>query len=247
MTEDEKLSRFLDNDLGDDERAELQSVVSTDAIAKTKLERMRANDDLVRKAFDAPMREDVPDRFLNAIDAGLARQATARPDNVVSLEDRLPRSGNDNRRAWWPIGGAIAASLAVGLLLGTQFAPAGDATTSLALNDVLNDTPSTQTISLKSGERVTPELTFERRGGGYCRRFGITDTDSKRLGLACRTDGHWTVEALLPAGTASSAQDGYVAAEGPGDAGMDGVIDTLRAGDPLDKAAENALIARRWR
>jgi hypothetical protein len=242
MNEDEKLSGFIDRELESNELADMEALIARDAQAQTRVSRLQGNDRLVRAAFDTPMEEAVPDRFLAAVDAGLAAHANA---PSVPFE---PRAGNDNGRAWSRMGGAVAASLAVGLFVGTQFAPSGgDPTISIAMNDALNSTPSAQRVSLKSGEQLTPYLTFARAGGGYCRQFSMTASHGNRSGVACKSDGQWRVEALLPAGAVASAEDGYVTAEGPVVAGLGAVIGKLRAGDPLDKEAEAALIERRWK
>jgi hypothetical protein len=245
MSEDEKLNAFVDHELDSEQRAEMEALVAGDDHVKARVSRMRTNDDLVRSAFDAPMAAAVPDRFLSTIDSGLAKHANA---TVVSLKTHLTRASNDNGKPWWQIGGALAASLAVGLFFGTQLAPtADDATVSVALNDALNSTPSAQSVVLKSGERMTPQLTFARAGGGYCRQFSIAAGNSTRTGVACNRAGQWSVEALLPSGGAASAEDGYVTAGGRENADLDDLIGKLRAGDPLDKQAEKALIARRWK
>jgi anti-sigma factor RsiW len=242
MNEDEKLSGFIDRELENKELADMEALIARDAQAQARVSRMQGNDRLVRAAFDTPMEEAVPDRFLAAIDAGLAAHANS-PSTPVET-----RASNDNGRAWWRMGGAVAASLAVGLFFGTQMAPTGgDATISIAMNDALNATPSAQTVSFNSGERLTPQLTFARAGGGYCRQFSMAASDGNRTGVACKSDGQWRVEALLPAGAVASAEDGYVTAEGPAAAGLDAVIGKLRTGDALDKAAEATLIERRWK
>jgi hypothetical protein len=242
MNDDEKLSSFIDRELESNELADVEALIARDAQAQTRVARLQGNDRLVRAAFDTPMEEAVHDRFMAAVDAGLTAHAKA---PSVPVE---PRASNDNGRTWWRMGGAVAASLAVGLSVGTQFAPSGgDATTSAAMNDALNATPSAQTVSLKSGEQLTPHLTFARAGGGYCRQFSMAASDGNRSGVACKSSGQWRVEALLPAGAVASAEDGYVTAEGPVAAGLDAVIGKLRAGDPLDKEAEAALIERHWK
>lgn len=244
MSDDEKLSGFVDRELDAKEQAEMAAAIEGDHSARDKLARMQRTDDLVRAAHERPMNEAVPDRFLRAIDAGLAS------DNVVALPAPTMGAANDNKRTWWMTGGAVAASLMLGVLLGPQILPrdGGDsAALSIALSEVLETSPSARSVKLKSGEAITPQVTFARTGGGHCRQFTLAVGSTTQAGLACRDDGRWSLQALLPSSAAGSAQDGYAAAEGPSDAALDAATDALRAGDPLDKAAEDALIARRWR
>jgi negative regulator of sigma E activity len=247
MNDDVKLSAMLDGELGTEEQADMEATLANGTQLKAKLSQMRQTDEAVRVAFAAPMEEAVPDRFMKAIDAGLAAHEARVEDNVIPLSPVLKEASNDNARIRWRTGGAIAASLALGLFLGTQFSATGsDSLSSVALNKALNTVPSAQTASFTKGQNITPQLSFAKAGGGYCRQFNLTAETGAKSGVACTKDGNWSVEALLPGPQAASAEDGYVAAEGPTDARLDKAVDALRAGDPLDRAAEAAMIARGW-
>jgi hypothetical protein len=240
MSDDDRLSGFLDGELDAEQLAEMKSRSERDAATSAKLERMRGNDGLVRAAFDGPMREDVPDRFSAAIDRGFA-------SIVVPLVDEIPRpvAANDNIKLRWRNGGAVAASLALGLLLGSQIIPKRGQDAGLSL--ALDSTPSAKTTLLESGQSLTPQLSFAKIGGGYCRSFTLANVSASKTGLACKTGRTWSIEALIPAAVAAgSAEQGYVVAEGPVASGLDAIIDDLRAGDPLDKVAESAMIKRSW-
>jgi hypothetical protein len=240
MSDDDRLSGFLDRELDAQQLAEMRSHVAGDVATNAKVERMSRNDDLIRAAFDGPMRERLPDRFNAAIDRGLA-------PIIVPLVDTIPQAVavNDNAKGWWRASGVIAASLVLGVLLGTQLMPNSDHAS--ALNLALDSTPSAQTTLLESGQSLTPQISFARVGGGYCRSFTLAKVGAIKAGLACKAGQTWSIEALIPAaGAAGSAEQGYVLAEGPVAPGLDAIIDDLRAGDPMDKAAELAMIARSW-
>jgi hypothetical protein len=236
MNDDNNLSAFLDGELDATQLIEIRSRAERDLAINAKLERMRKTDDLVRAAFDTPMQEGVPDRFTAAIDKGLAPIA----DPALSR----PVAVNDNAKWWWSTGGAVAASLALGLLLGSQTLQNRDSEAALFI--ALNSTPSATTTSLESGQKLTPQLSFARIGGGYCRSFTLSRADTSKAGLACKAGGRWSIEALIPAKAAGSADLGYVTAEGPALPGLDEIISELRTGDPLEKVAEGAMIARGW-
>ncbi len=248
MSEDEKLSGILDGELGPEELAEMEAVLECDATLKARLAEMRRADDLARIAYAEPMDEGVPDRFMKAIDAGLATPASNMSDNIVSIGPHAKTASNDNPKNRWRVGGAIAASLMFGVLLGTQFTSGNDGElTTKKLNEALNTVPSTQSASLATGVIVTPRLSFARAGGGYCRQFDLTGKTGAKAGVACRKDKYWTIEALMPSGQTASAEGGYIAAEGPTDNGIESVIGKLRAGDPFDAAAEADVITRGWK
>lgn len=240
MTEDERLSSFLDGELTASGRAALVG----DGQAQTRLTRLRATDDLVRAAYAGPMHEPVPDRLMAAFDKGIFAHG-----EPAGIDETVPTASNDNDRRRWLTGGAMAASLALGLLLGPMVmrGSGSDGVTSVAFNGALDTTPSLQTASISSGERLTPQLSFAKTGGGYCRQFELVEADKASTGVACADNGKWAIKALLPSRTKTSATYGYGVAEGPEDTGLAAVIDTLRKGDPLDKAAEQGAIVKHWR
>lgn len=245
MNDDEKLNGFLDGELAPVDHAAMEARIAADHAEMVKLDAMQTTDDLVRAAYSDPMSERVPDRFMAVLAGGIAE-----PANNIPRDPQVPHSSNDNARGRWRMGGAIAASLTVGLLLGTQVISRGhgdDSITSIALRDVLNATPSAQSVALASGERITPQLSFPKVGGGYCRQFSLVSADRSRMGIACTSHGSWTIEALLPATAKATANDGFAVAEGPVDPGLAAVIETLRGGDPLDNAGESELIERHWK
>ena len=243
MDDDEKLSGFLDRELAEPDRAELAARASRDADTAARLGRMQENDDLVREALSAPLHDPVPARLLEAVDAGLARHA---PPHATDAGPRTP--ANDNPRRWWPLTGAVAASLMVGLVTGSQLAPRGElAAGSVSLEDVLTKTPSAQSVSMASGERVTPQLSFARAGGGYCREFVLASDAGEQTGVACNPNGRWRVVALLPSDASQAADSGYATAAGVAPAAIEEVVGALRGGDPLDVDSEASAIAREWR
>ena len=129
----------------------------------------------------------------------------------------------------------MAASLAVGLLFAplTSREASDNSIASAAFNGALDATPSLQTVSFASGERLTPQLSFAKAGGGYCRQFDLISADRASTGLACTADGKWTIEALLPTVPKRSATDGYTVAEDPENAHLANIIEGIRAGDSL--------------
>jgi hypothetical protein len=236
MSDDNNLSAFLDGELDAGQLADIRSKAESDLAINAKLQRMREADDLVRAAYNNPMQEDVPDRFIAAVDRGLSRIA----DSTIST----PVAVNDNNSRRWFAGGAIAASLALGLLLGSQIMPNRKSDSAIFI--ALNSTPSATAASLESGQKLTPHLSFARIGGGFCRTFTLTEASSSKTGLACKAEGQWSIEALIPAINAGSADIGYVTAEGPVVSGLDEIISELRDGDPLGKSDEAIQLKRGW-
>jgi hypothetical protein len=242
MTDEERLAAFLDGELGSAERAAVERQMATDPDFATTAHQLQQNDAAMREAFDGPMHEDVPDRF-RALLAEAPRMAGA---------GAICSPVNDNAPVGWRrLGGAVAASLALGLLGGNllQRPVAGttsSVTTSVAFNDALDHVASGRGITLAKGGKVVPRLTFASRSGGYCRQFDLDQNGRPQAGIACREGSGWQLQALLPRSDTAQGTDDYAVAEGSGDPALDGVAMALRKGDPLSASEEATLIRRAW-
>lgn len=233
MSDEDKLSGLLDDELDAADAKRMEALVEADGQLAQRLARWRENDALLRRAFAEIPGDEVPERFLAAIGAR-------------GTESRPPEAGNDNS-ARWRIPVAMAASLALGIILGGQLLnraqPPG------FLPEVaagLERVPSGQTLTLASGDRLTPELTFARQGGGWCRQFTVAGSGGRKAGLACR-QRDWSVEALVPATEPAPEPGGYAVAEGEEHPGLEDVANSLRADDPLGPSEERKLLESGWR
>jgi hypothetical protein len=136
----------------------------------------------------------VPDRLRNAarpsadvIDFGAARTAKTRA---------FPTR--------WILGGAIAASLALGLVVGTQMpdsSPIGDSGGKLIAQGSLDKALTTQLASTEA-QPVRIPLSFKNADSHYCRVF---DTDTM-AGIACRSDNAWVIDRLQSGGKGADKQ-----------------------------------------
>lgn len=244
MSDEQWLSGFLDGELDPEQQKRAEAMIAGDAALRQRLALMQRTDALIRSAGATLAGSDTPARFMHAIDAGLERQEVDRH----KLERRAASAGNDNSPARWRFGAAIAASLAAGLFLGTQLARSGgDTSVTAALAQGLESVPSGQSITLASGDRLTPRLTFAAKDGEFCRQYVLEAPAGNRVGLACRSGDGWDVEALIPQDAIPSARQGYAVAEGSSGTAIDALTADLRIGDPLGPTAEARLIDSRWR
>jgi hypothetical protein len=242
-TGEERISGFLDKELSSAEREQVEASIASDGALGEQVERLRRNDDLVRRAGASLAGDETPERFARLID-----EALLRPNTQHGSTPPAPPSANDNWTGRLRFGGALAASLVLGLLLGTQLAGSNhEALISDPLAAGLEKVASGKGLRLASGQRFSPRLTFARQGGGYCREFSLVEGNANATGLACRGKSGWNVEALVPGTAAASADEGYAVAEGPSASGVDELINAYRNGDPLDAKAEAKLIQRDWR
>jgi hypothetical protein len=231
MTEDEKFFAWLDGELAPTEAAEMEARVAADPQLQRVAEQHRALGAQLRGAFDPIAAAPIPERLKAAvppsaevIDFAAAKRARTMPS--------LPQ---------WA---AMAASLALGILVGTTVPQRGGGPVELQGGKIyaaaaLNNALDTQLASAPAGD-VRIGMTFRDQAGEICRSF----TQQAASGLACREDGRWKVKGLFaaPEGQASD----YRMAAGM-DPNLAALIDSAMAGEPFDAAAEKAARNKGWR
>ena len=242
---EEILMAYADGELDAATRAAIEAAMASDPELAASVSRHRATRELLRRGFDPILDEPVPSRLLDALEPETARPAGAevRPLPVRgAAATRLPP-----RRWSWPEWGAMAATLAIGALIG-----AGLRTAPAPLMDMRDDglvaagelsrALSTQLArDAPPGADIRPGLSFRSVGGNYCRTFVAGGV----AGLACRDPDQWRLELLstLP----QTGTDAYR----PAGAALPGVIlEAVEArieGDPLDAEGEAAALERGWR
>jgi hypothetical protein len=148
----------------------------------------------------------------------------------------------------WTQWGAIAASLAAGVLAGAlgwqqlkggEAAPFGRQGDALVARGELAEALS-QRLAADAAGPVSLGVSFEAKDGAYCRSFKLGAT----AGLACREGGEWRIPVLAQDGQA--AHGAYRQAASGMPAAVLDAIDERIAGASLDAAAERAARARGW-
>lgn len=190
--------------------------------------------DTLGAAFTNEDARDVSDPL-----AAMIRQSAG----VASLDEAR------EKRRWrpaprdWMAGGAVAASLIVGLMIGH-----GTGQPDVALRDGalvaqagLGRTLDTQLASAQADDApVRILVSFQDTGGRYCRAFASGSVD----GIACKQGSEWRLQSTRP-GTLAARTEFRQA--GTDDAELLAQAQTMMAGAPLDAHAEAAASARGWR
>lgn len=234
-TEDE-IAALVDGSLEDGSRAaQLREILKSDPEAQAYAGRLRALNDALVQAFEAPIAEPVPTAIQSTIDG--------------------PRAANRNERRQPWIQMAMAASIALVIGLGFdryfgQSDPGGVTTVGLVPQE--SDLHlALETLASGSGTEggIFPILTFLDGAGRPCREFETTNqlADELLMGVACRADGdRWDVETIVTAPKGDSRSPGYAPASGPAADILNKVLDTLEAGPTLEPDVEAGLLKNRW-
>ena len=233
----EMLAAYAEGQLGDHERAQVEAALATDPVLVADLAAHRALRERLQSHFAPVMAADVPQHLLDAVRAS----PTA---DIVDLQAAKTARMMKTRSIFasrWMTGGAIAASLALGLGLGSQWPSGGTmraADGTLVAEGKLDKALSTQLASTDP-QPVQVLLSLRNPGGGYCRVFVMDAT----AGLACRDEGRWSIQRLRSGSTRAEGQ--YRQADSPlGD--IMAAAQSMAPEGPLDGKQERAALDKGW-
>lgn len=239
---DELLMAYADGELDLVARAEIEAAMAADPAIARVVERHRALSTRVRDAYREVLDEPVPERLAKLVQEPPSAQ-------VVDLaakrgEREAARAGA--RRWGMPQWSALAASLALGLLVGllvtrSPSAPYEETTAGLVARGGLDQALDTQLAATGDASAVQVGLSFRSRDGAYCRSFHLQRATAL-AGLACRAGDEWRLEVLA----AAAQHEGELRTAAAMPMAVLQAIDAAIDGEPLDAAAEIAARDAGW-
>jgi hypothetical protein len=191
-----------------------------------------------RAAFEAEAAADPDLRAAVEAHRGLAARVGAAFASV--LDEPVPVGltmaasvANDRPpiRFGLPQWAAMAACLVVGVMAGRMALPT---------QSPLERGLSTQLAADQGPIRIG--LTFRDKAGRWCRTY--RSAPDRLAGLACRDDGRWRTQVAVAFDPAATT---YRTAGSETPAPVLAAVDALRAGEPLDAAAEKSARDKGWR
>ncbi|MCE7796199.1 hypothetical protein LWE61_06435 [Sphingobium sufflavum] len=199
------LAAYAEGQLDEADRARVEAAMAADPALAEDVARHRALRARLQARFAPVLDMPVPDRLLDAVRAPVATAQVVDLNAVrVARAETVSRAAPARRITGWITGGAIAASLAIGLILGGQIpggGPVGTVGGRLVAQGAL-DTALTTQLASADPQPVQILLSLRNGEGRYCRVF---QTDGLS-GLACRDEGRWAVERLQNSGAATGGQ-----------------------------------------
>lgn len=192
----------------------------------------------VAAAYDEVLHEPVPDRLAKLLD---------KPAPVVDLGSERARRRAKPQPGWgWMQWGGMAASLAIGVLAGLQFAgPRGDDALLVERGGrMMAGAPLAHALDTRLASepdaRFAVQLSFVDRAGQYCRSFSADAV----AGLACREGTQWHIVATAQASAEASGAMRQAASSLPRPV-LD-AVDARIAGNALGAAQERAARDGGW-
>ncbi|MES2174101.1 MAG: anti-sigma factor [Pseudomonadota bacterium] len=221
------LIALVDGELDEVNRRRVERAVAADPALAARLAQHRSLRARLAGHYAPVAQEPVPDRLRAVLEVSAT---------VTPLVRTAPRWRN------WAMGGAIAASLVLGLglgrLSGTQPGSIGTRDGVMVAQGALATALDGQLASAQADGPIRIGLTFHRKGGGWCRSF-----DGAIAGVACHEGEGWQVQQALPGVGESTAYRQASSA----DARVMATVDALIDGAPADAAGEKAAQAKSWR
>jgi anti-sigma factor RsiW len=241
---DEILMAYADGELGEPARSQVERAIRVDPALAARVAQHRAMRARVSTAFASIVNEAVPPRLYPGA-------ATGKVVHLNAVRAARNQQTRDRPRWAWPQWGALAASLAVGVLAGAlgYWSLQGDAQImavgkdgALVAQGTLARALSQQLASsATTGSTVRIGVSFAAKDGSYCRSFAM----GASAGLACRQGAQWTIP-VLEEGTASTP-GAYRQATSEVPAAVLEAIDERIAGAALGADDERAARQRGWK
>lgn len=252
------LMAYVDGELPAAEAARVAAAIAADPQLARREAELRQLNRRIGAAFDEILDEPVPDRLADLLRA--AAPATPQDDGeaaaapaatVIPLAEARRRRQAPRWTGWM----AIAASLALGLVVGGRFDPAGLAPEAapepgfrLAAGAPLADAEAARLVSTTAsgssarigGATLSPLLTFRDGAGALCRQIVVAEAGRALDALLCHGKDGWRVEALAARPESAGT---YRTASGPEDGPVAAAVEQRIAGQPLDADAEAQALA----
>lgn len=237
----EKLAAYADGELDAAETAAVEAAIAANPALAEEVAAHRALRAKLSAHFAPILDMPVPGRLTaalkeprdNVIDFGAALQAFA---------ERAERP----RRRWIMVG-TLAASLALGLVIGTQM-PRGEGGSigseggQVVASGALEKALTTQLASAQEGGDVRILISFKARDGRYCRSF----QDPGTAGIACHNGTGWAIERLQSRRVQGTAQGDYRQA-GSADRDIMEASQNMALDGALDAESEKKARDAGWR
>lgn len=185
MTDLEKLSAYLDNELKANERAQLEERLAQDMQLQQALAKLEQSNVIARNYFseldNKPMPINLEAMILNAKPSNVeAEQKTAQIFSFPSV-----------KVATWSFASAASILFAVGIWM---LMPPAESNVNAYLLTVLNTEPSGSVTTINSELKVEVIASYKNQQGIVCRALIEHSPQSSNPAFACLKQGQWQID-----------------------------------------------------
>jgi hypothetical protein len=237
MVSDETFFAWLDGELDGPQASRVEAQVAADPRLSAMAEEHRAMQARLKGSFDTLLDAPLPESLVATV---------GNPPEAEVIDFGAAKKRRESRQ--WPSApqwGAMAATLAIGVLLGTivpnqrESAPVQVQGGRMYAAASLGHALDAQLASAPQGD-TRIGLTFRDQAGAVCRSF----TNAAASGLACRDQKGWRLRGLFASPEAQTSD--YRMAAGM-DPNLAVLVDSTMAGEPFDADQEKAARANHWK
>ena len=236
----ETLMAYADGELDETARLSVERAILADPDLARKLDTAITLRENLRQHFAPLMAAPVPDQWTAMIRDIAEEKPVADAGTVVNMDAVRAMRG---RGIYWGAGLAIAASLAIGVLVGTQMAGQGRLTEqngALIASASLAHALDTQLAANQEPTGLRMLVSFQTEAGQYCRAF----TDASLSGIACKAGDVWKIDRVL---AGSAAWQSEYRQAGSVEMELMAAAQNMADGDPLDAQGETDARSKGWR
>ncbi|MDO8457920.1 MAG: hypothetical protein Q7T07_13540 [Burkholderiaceae bacterium] len=244
----EMLMAFADGELDPVQRGRIELALRDDAALRQRVAALQAQRQRLTQAFDTVLDEPAPDRLTSLLKTVSVATPMDSGTAVVNLADVRTRSARLRGMPSWVQWGGMAASVVLGVLLGTQIGgQKTDTDLGLSQGQLLAGGAIAQALTTqlasepRQGASVAVQLSFVDKRNGYCRTFSTRAL----AGLACQYNGQWVVQQVATVDEPSSGPVRQAATTLP--RSILDAVDQRMADTTLDAKAERQARDRGWR
>lgn len=239
MIEDDLLIAYADGECDDADRARVERALAEDPALRERLEQHRRVAARLNAHFGPVAEAPVPDRL-----TALLRKQEA---DVIDFASARQAKEQRRRLPGWGSWGAIAASLAVGVMAGQLALPGRGGVVesrqgALIARGELAEALDVQLASAQpDAAKIRIGVSFRDASGQYCRSFQT----EVLAGIGCRSADGWRLP--VTHSTDSVAGNGGYRQAGSGDALIMQAATAMMKGAALDAEAERKVRDNGWR
>lgn len=252
LTLDEQLSAYIDGELAPAARAAVESLLAEDQAAARRLEQLRGAN--LAYTAEAEIVDDVPlSEGLEALTIHLqAEERLLHPEGgTASSRRKGVFSYIREHRAIAACAAMLSGLLAMQAGIGTMQMASTDLPTdgvvlaSSDWHDLLETAPSGELRQVSDTLTATPQFSFARQDGDFCRVVDTAGAERSARLVACRQDDTWEIQ-VASFQTHQGSAGPFQTASGGADPIVEAYLDSAMAGAPLDLDAEARAIAQGW-
>lgn len=248
---DEVVMAYADEELEPSLRSRVEQAMASDAELAQRIAAQRALRTRLEEHYAPVLGEPVPERLLTLLRAPQSVRGSAASGSHVGSGNNIVPLRRPRRLTWQLT--ALAASIAFGVLIGTELRPFNSGAPvisthgQLVASGALAAALSRQLASdQRAGSAVHIGISYLARDGQYCRTFELRE-EQDFAGIACRDAQDWRVKMIEGTGTEPAANGPYRQAASSLPDAVREIVESEIRGDPLDARAEAAARSRGWR